>query len=583
MPDFPTSFLDFRKKRYSSLIPKKKSQLQRLSRIRLLVFFSIVFGFFGLYLNKSELIHYSLLGLPVLGFAILVSIYQKRKHHLAGLEKTLILIERELNRKNGNLKKIHSFKIWEFPEAVSNHPLSIDLDLCTEQGLYTFLDTTVTKESWDLFLNRVLQNTNEDPKVLQIKVKELLKNKSLNYQLLRKAFPYGEDSNDKIPFFDITKEFHFWKKQNYLRFIYPILGIFTPVWLLVSSFFSLPFAPLLLLLNLILFIRFRKNSLKVWKQIQNLNQSLENFESVWKRLHPSQRKEIGKMSKALKKLGNSSELIISPLPHFLLNAIFLWDLWKVSQFERWKRDWSSLWLELKEDWIQTDSLLPFVNLSFLNPKMAFPEWNDQGTIEAENLCHPLIEKKSSVTNVLPVIGRGGLFIITGSNMSGKTTYLRAIAVSLLLAGSGGPIPGTKMSIAPFEIHTLIRSQDSLENGISFFYSEVRRLSKIIKETKPDAKLSVLFLDEILKGTNSKERQIATREILFTLKEKGAIVFLTTHDLQIAEIEDATPFHFTELELNGEMIFDYRLREGISHTTNALRILKKEGIPIREEI
>ncbi|WP_246047875.1 MutS-related protein [Leptospira ilyithenensis] len=547
------------------------------------VFFSIIVGFFGLYLNKSEFLHYAFLGIPILCFAILVSIYQKRKHHLAGLEKTLALIERELNRKKGVLKKIPSLEVWEFPEAVRNHPLSVDLDLCTKQGLFAYLDTTVTKDSWDLFLNRLLQNTNEDPKILQTKVKELLKNRSLNYQLLRKAFPYGEDTKEKIPFFNIAKDFHFWEKQNYLRFLYPILGVFTPFWLLLSSFFSLPFAPLLLFVNLILFIRFRKNSLKVWKQIQNLNQSLENFESVWKRLHPKRRVEIQKMSRALEKLGNSSEWIISPLPHFLLNAIFLWDLWKVNRFEKWKLNWAPLWTELKEDWIRVDSLLPFANLSFLNPNMAFPEWNDKGIIEAENLGHPLIGTNHRITNVLPTVGRGGLFIITGSNMSGKTTYLRAIAVSLLIAGSGGPIPGTRMSIAPFEIHTLIRSQDSLENGISFFYSEVRRLSGIIRETKPDTKLSVLFLDEILKGTNSKERQIATREILFALKEKGAIVFLTTHDLQIAEIEGATPFHFTELELNGEMIFDYKLREGISHTTNALRILRKEGIPIREEI
>jgi DNA mismatch repair ATPase MutS len=198
------------------------------------------------------------------------------------------------------------------------------------------------------------------------------------------------------------------------------------------------------------------------------------------------------------------------------------------------------------------------------------------------LVHPLLSPEFAVHNPLEAVSKGDLIVITGSNMSGKTTYLRSVAVSLLLARAGARFAGRGLDLPPFQIHTLIRSQDSLEDGVSFFYSEVRRLAEILRSADSEKQIPILFLDEILKGTNSKERYIATRELLFALKEKGAIVFVTTHDLKLSEIPWAKQFHFTELELDGSMSFDYRIRSGVSKSTNALKILKKEGIPILNE-
>ncbi len=466
---------------------------------------------------------------------------------------------------------------------MKNHPLSIDLDLTTKHGLIAYLDTTVSQEAWDLFLNRLLRNKQENPKILQNEVLSILKNRTLGYHLLRKSMRSGDDRDLKTEIYESKTEFRFWEKRKFLKLIYRLLGIFTPLWLLVSTVFNFPLAASLLFLNILIFITYRKESLKHWNQIRKLKNNLDHLESAWKRLHPGRRKEIFSLAKPIHSLGDSSEFLVSPIPHFFLNAICLWDLWKLDTYGHWLKQWESVWNELRDSWIRTDSLLPLAHFSFLHPEFAFPKWNETGEISANDLGHPLIKESARVTNPLANLQRGDLFIITGSNMSGKTTYLRAIAVSILLAGSGGPIVGSSMNLPEFKIHTLIRSQDSLEDGVSFFYSEVRRLSQIIRESDSDSAVSILFLDEILKGTNSKERQIATREILEALRDKGAIVFLTTHDLQLAEIPNAKLFHFTELEKEGEMIFDYKIREGISKTTNALRILKKEGIPIRGEV
>jgi len=510
-----------------------------------------------------------------------VGIYQKRKKHLLKIEKTIQFLKRELNRQSGKIKLLPAFETWEYSESIRNHPLSIDLDLCTKQGLFPFLDTTVSSEAWHLFQDQLLQIKIVPARESLERIQSILKTKTFTYHLLRKLEIHRSLAGEKISIHTMNQRIDFWQRRKIIKIIFPFLSIFTPTWLLISSLFSLPFAPLLLLLNLILFVSFRKESTKIWNQIRSYSESMSVFESAWKRMEVNKRNTISKMINQLEKLSNSSEWIVSPIPHIVLNVIFLWDLWKVKEFQNWVSNHSNHWESLREKWITLESFLPISQYSFLNPQYTFPELNPEKGIRADSIKHPLIDKKNSISNPIPEMKAGSLMIITGSNMSGKTTYLRAIAINMLLAGVGGPVCGIKLKYSDFRIYTLIRSKDSLENGISFFYSEVRRLAEIINQSENTNILPVLFLDEILKGTNSRERQIATREILFALKKKGAIVFLTTHDLELAEMDEAKLYHFTELEENGEMIFDYRIREGISKTTNALKILKKEGIPIRD--
>ncbi len=524
-----------------------------------------------------------MLTLPVGAFVATVRLYQTRKEHVRKIDKTIHFLKRELNRKAGNVKQLPSFEIWEYEETIRNHPLSIDLDLCTKQGLFPYLDTTVSVEGWKLFQEQLLQIQYISAKAAQSRIKETLNTKYLTYHLLRKVEMFRSTAIEKISIHSAPSQVDFWQDKKILKMIFPILSIFTPIWLLISTVFSLPFAPLLLLLNFLLFVSYRKQSSRIWKHIQAYSNTIFTFHCAWMRMENGNRSNITKMMREMRRLGDSSAWIISPIPHIFLNVLFLWDLWKVKKYSQWISNYGTDWEKIRDKWISLEALLPIAHFAVLHPNYDFPNLTENRIISASILAHPLLDERSRIGNRLPSMEEGNLMIITGSNMSGKTTYLRSIAVNLILAGMGGPVCGREMDFCNFRIHTLIRSQDSLENGISFFYSEVRRLSEIIKKSDASQDLPILFLDEILKGTNSRERQIATREILHALREKGAIVFLTTHDLEIAETNGANLFHFTELEKDGEMIFDFQLREGISKTTNALRILKKEGIPIRETI
>ncbi len=501
------------------------------------------------------------------------------------MEAYSYFIKQELARITVNLKKIQSREPWEYPESVRNHPLSIDLDLCNKNGLFAYLDTTATKQGFSDFINVILDNGAglSEVQVRQFKVQTYVRKKFQPFILLKHLHAKVREPRAKWDGEVSVKPVSFWSGgfRKVLRVFFPILSILTPVYGILSLVFNLPLFTVLLFVNLLLFLSYRKDSLKIWKQIAGISKTTTEFSHLF--LYLSREKKIAKKYlNRIQILGDSFEILISPLPHFLLNGIFLWDLWKVEGFSKWVQNfggtWNTNWDKIRE----FDSLSPFVNLSILNPEYEFPNLSDGDKLKAKELVHPLISKEIAVKNPLDAVSKGDLVVITGSNMSGKTTYLRSVAVSLLLARAGARFAGKGLDLPPFQIHTLIRSQDSLEDGVSFFYSEVRRLAEILRSADSERQIPILFLDEILKGTNSKERYIATRELLFALKAKGAIVFVTTHDLKISEIPWAKQFHFTELELDGNMSFDYRIRNGISKSTNALKILKKEGIPILNE-
>lgn len=514
----------------------------------------------------------------------LVRLYSKRKVQIQYAKKTNNFLQEEIYRLQGEFKKIKTREVWEYPESVRNHPLSIDLDLCTKQGFLGIYDTTITEVGFRNYLNRFLQEPIEDAKLNfhPNEIRNILKKNTYHtYHLLRKYLVPEAETNEKFPLSRINSEDSFWKKRRFLKGFFPIWGVISPLYIVLGLLFDLPLIPLLLLINGILFVTYRNDSLKQWKEIKALSSGASRFRKIFVYL-TKERKTTKQMIDQISSLGDSAELLISPLPHLILNLICLWDLWKIKSLENWKKKFGPFWNDLQIEIIKTDSLLPFANFGFLFPEASFANQSSVGNLSAKNLVHPLLPKSSRVFNPLTEMKPGDLMIVTGSNMSGKTTYLRSIAMSLLLAGSGAPVLGSDFEFPEFQIHTLIRSQDSMEDGVSFFYSEVRRLSSIIQNADSSKKIPILFLDEILKGTNSKERFIATREILSVLKEKRTIVFLTTHDLKLAEIPWAKRFHFTELEKEGQMDFDYQIRDGVSGSTNALKILKKEGIPIRNE-
>jgi DNA mismatch repair ATPase MutS len=220
------------------------------------------------------------------------------------------------------------------------------------------------------------------------------------------------------------------------------------------------------------------------------------------------------------------------------------------------------------------------------PDLALPEVVDAGPrFTAERLAHPLLD--AAVPNDVSLEGPGRLLLVTGSNMSGKSTLLRAIGLNAVLALAGGPISARRLTLSALHTWTSMRVQDSLEQGVSFFYAEVRRLKQVLEGATAHPGAALVLVDEMLLGTNTRERRLASGEVLRLLAGTGCIGAVTTHDLSLAELargpgSTLVPVHFQDVLEDGRMRFDYTLRDGVVPSTNALRVLALAGIPVRDD-
>jgi hypothetical protein len=282
--------------------------------------------------------------------------------------------------------------------------------------------------------------------------------------------------------------------------------------------------------------------------------------------------------------------------HWPLNTLTLWDIHVLVRLERWKQRHG----RALRGWMvalgRTDALSALAALAHAHPDWAFPEIADGQAgepprLEARALGHPLLAPQTAVRNDVDLGPPGSLLLVTGSNMSGKSTLLRAIGANVILAGAGGPVCAEAMALPVADLRTSMRIRDSLEEGISYFMAELKRLKAVCDAASAAGERPVLYLlDELLQGTNTAERQIAARRILHHLLDQHAIGAVTTHDLTLAEEEDlkdrAVLVHFRESletrEGDPPIAFDYRLRPGLATSTNALRLMEIMGLAVPED-
>ena len=273
-----------------------------------------------------------------------------------------------------------------------------------------------------------------------------------------------------------------------------------------------------------------------------------------------------------------------PLIHLALNALCPWDLFfafRLRQFQERVRTRLPLWLDRLAEVEAASALATF---AYLHPDYAWPTPTSAIGVRSRSLGHPLIPATTRVSNDIALEGLDMIHLITGSNMSGKSTFLRTIGINVCLAQAGAPVCVGTFSWNWSRLACCIRINDSLDAGLSFFYAEVKRLKTILHATADWSSPPVLFLiDEIFKGTNNRERLIGSRSYIKALAAGNGYGLVSTHDLELTDLENEIPSlintHFQETVSNGALAFDYRLRPGSCPTTNALRIMELEGLPI----
>jgi len=271
---------------------------------------------------------------------------------------------------------------------------------------------------------------------------------------------------------------------------------------------------------------------------------------------------------------------------FLVNALVPWDFFFTYRLDQLKHEIADLLPQWLDAWYELEALNSLANFAWLNPLYVFPEVvSDSAVFSAAALGHPLIHKEDKVCNDFEFDEGRRMVILTGSNMAGKSTFLRTIGLNLCLAYAGAPVNAKRLHTSLFRLFTCIKVSDSVQDGLSYFYAEVKRLKQLLTAAEKEDDSPIMFLiDEIFRGTNNRERHLGSYAFIRALSRlKNARGLIATHDLELTKLADEIPgianFHFREEVGDGRMVFDYQLHAGPCPTTNALKIMRLEGLPV----
>jgi len=269
---------------------------------------------------------------------------------------------------------------------------------------------------------------------------------------------------------------------------------------------------------------------------------------------------------------------------FVLNYLFAWDVLQSIRLEAWRQRYG----KNVELWFQTlaevEALVSLAIFKYNQPSLVFPDIAKEGFVyKAHNVAHPLIPVETRVGNDIDFDGLGHFTIVTGANMAGKSTYLRTVGANMILALCGSAVCAKDMMISPIQLFTSIRTKDNLAKNESYFYAELLRLQAIIEALKTGAPLFII-LDEILKGTNSKDKEMGSKALVKQLIGLNATGIIATHDLQLGSLINDFPKNVKnrcfEVDIHDDKLdFDYKLREGVSQNLNATFLMNKMGITV----
>jgi DNA mismatch repair ATPase MutS len=591
----------FYKNRINDLEKELKKLQQRKSSFAWLRFGSIAAIIAAFYVLWS----FGALYVIIASIALLVTFVRllyadlKNKSSIDHVNKLIIINRDELRFLNGNY---HDFPTGSghIPE---DHLYANDLDIFGKASLFQFINRTES-EMGSTQLAQYLQFPAESKMIVerQNAVKELsnkiewIQDLQANGKEKKITFSTKYRLENWIAEEPVFSKFKPWK---WLRYVLPtfiisvvLLYIFDAVPSTVFYFFLLLFAAIAYQINKYVAPVHDRLS-KIAEEIETLSAGIGHIENatfecdLLKRIQSNlyhQNKnvsdDITRLRKLLDKLDLRYNLVISAP----LNILLFWNLQQMLDLEKWKSEQQ----QNIEKWFTTlghiEALNSFGILHFNEPDWAFPTIiADYFFIEGKEIGHPLIAKNKRVNNYIEIKHDGELMVVTGSNMAGKSTYLRSVGVNVILAMAGAPLCAKELKVSHVQIISSMRITDNLAESTSTFYAELKKLKTIIEKVNAGEKVFIL-LDEILRGTNSLDRHTGSVALIKQLIKHHAAAIIATHDLELAKIKDEFPesiinYHFDVQVSNDELYFDYKLKPGVCNSLNASILMKKIGIEL----
>ncbi|MBV4427356.1 MutS-related protein [Clostridium tyrobutyricum] len=597
-----------RKNHYNSLLKRQNKYIKLVSRFRLAIFLLGVIGTIYLYTRHYIYMSLSCFLVFLILFIVFVKIHERLNKNLKFTEKLSSINKTCIDRIDGKWNKFKE-NGKEFKDE--NHAYSYDLDLFGENSIFQWINTTETylgkKKLFEILTSK--PDTKNTIIKRQKAIDELSSKIKFRQRLQAEGYFAKDDENKLESLINVIKPLDNSIYSNgfiiALFKILPVIIIGSLVMTFVLKIFSSYIGYSTILISiLILFIgsknRFKqldtvfklKKGIKAYESMINIiyntnfsSQYLNQIKTVFKndntKKKSNKKSNFRQMTELTKIANNISDR--KNMAYIILNILFLWDYQCMFAIEKWRRkngpyvySWINAVAEI--EMLSSLSVINFDHSNWTIPKI----YDESLKIRAKSMAHPLIRGKA-ISNNLDIDSNSRVLLITGSNMSGKSTFLRTTGVNLLLAYLGTHVCAEYFNCSIMNLYTCMRISDNLEKNISSFYGEIIRIKSIVEAAKRGERIFFL-LDEIFKGTNSIDRHTGAKILINELKSLNTCGMVSTHDLELCDMENENNGHiknyyFREYYKNNKIFFDYKLQRGISKTRNALYLMKMAGIDI----
>jgi DNA mismatch repair ATPase MutS len=595
-------YYDKRITRFNNVKSSRKQLSSFYSVFRLLFFILSLF----LFIYSYKIANYKLtLGIIVffsIGFLFLTQKHNMVKAKISKINSLIALNYAGKKRYNNDYKDFDNGNDL----IDENHNFANDLDILGNGSLYQKISSSITPLGRIRLKDELYGNMDfsiNEIEERQVSIEEL----SSKTFFCQRFIAEGLVEENK---FDNPEELINWGSdlkgsllKPYTKILINAMTLLTIVALLVPLFFSninYTLGKLCILINIILLLfdsKKRNDTLnKVFKYKNDIN-SYANMISYFEKtkfmstylitLQNSLKtkngstltKEIENLNKIAHKISDRRNIFYVPL-----NILLLWDYRVYHELECFRKNSGSNIINMIHAISQVEALISLSNINRDNPNWALPTLtSDNLIIQGKGLAHPLLNHKA-ICNDVTLDKNSKILLITGSNMSGKSTLLRTVGLNLVLAYVGTKVRAENLVSSKMKLFTCMRTKDNLEENISSFYAEILRIKALINLCNENENIFFL-LDEIFKGTNSIDRHMGAEILINQLSKYSTLGFVSTHDLELGglynEVSNIKNFHFKEYYKNNEIFFDYKLRPGVSTTRNALFLMKMAGIDINE--
>jgi DNA mismatch repair ATPase MutS len=577
-------------------ISSKKQYLLRISWARLAIFVvTLVLFYLASNWGWISMTFIAIGGISI--FLVLLVTYQNNSNQLKHLKNLEKINRQEHEALKGNYSSFDPGKDYIDPE----HAYSNDLDLFGTGSVFQFLNRTTTfpgKDQLAKSLTNLLQDKNAIQK-RQRAIGELSEKVMLRQEFRATGFETEETEEDHKEILKWAKEEPELNKPIVTFWLLFMPTLATTV-IVLSSLSIIPSIFLLFYLMIVatVYNRYQKIITRKHRLLGKRSGIISKYGMLIRLIEEASfntpelidiKKSLSSEGKApsqrLKKLYrilNAFDQRLNLLMGFVLNVLFLWDILQSKRMEKWLADNNTL-LPVWLDTVATiDCLNSFSNFYFNNPGVIFPEINESVFgVEGREIGHPLIPSSQLVKNPISITGNKQFYVVTGANMAGKSTYLRTVGINLILAMAGAPVMAKSFKFMPVALISSIRASDSLTKNESYFYAELKHLKRIVDCLEAGDQLFIL-LDEILKGTNSRDKQSGSIAFIKKLLRYDASGLIATHDLALGELEKDFPDNiinksFEVVIKDDQLVFDYLLKDGIARQMNATFLMEKMGI------